>query len=146
MHVVHSSSVDTDLSVVDEAGFDVLIGSAESQVPSALYGEKVYVMSKGFIKTALINAPHGLADVIQWLYLSSQPGPHLLRRVVGDSKTLLANSTTTSSAVGSAPDERAEEGFARAKLSTGASIWLRRDVDWLEDFLTRDEEGMADMH
>lgn len=129
----------------NEAGFDVLIGSAESQVPSSLYSEKVYVMSKGFIKTALINAPHGLADVIRWLYLSSQPGPHLLRRVVNDSKKLLADSTTTSAVV-SASGEMMEVDCTRAKLSTGASIWLRRNVDWLENFLTRDEEGIVDLH
>lgn len=144
MCVVRSLSVDTDFFMVDEAGFDVLIGSAESQVPSSLYSEKVYVMSKGFIKTALTNAPHGLADVTRWLYLPSQPGPHLLRRVVNDSKKLLADSTTMSAVV-SASGEIVEGGCTRAKLSTGASIWLRRNLDWLENFLTRDE-GIVDLH
>ena len=128
--------------MIDEAGFDVLIGSAESQVPSSLYSEKAYVMSKGFIKTALTTMPHGLADVVQWLYLTSQPGPQLLRRVVDDSKKLLANKTTTS-AFGSAPDELGERGSTRAKLSTGASILLRRNVEWLEDFMMRNDEGIA---
>ena len=131
--------------MADEAGFDVLIGSAESQVPSALYSEKVYVMSKGFIKTALTNAPQGLADVIQWLYLSSQPGPHLLHRVVDDSKKLLT-STSTTSVVGSASGEMDERGFARAKLSTGASILLRRNIEGLEDFMTRNDEGIIATH
>lgn len=131
--------------MADEAGFDVLIGSAESHVPSALYSERVYVMSKGFIKTALTNAPRGLADVVQWLYLSSQPGPHLLRRVVDDSKKLLT-STTTTSAVGSASGEMNERGFTRAKLSTGASILLRRNVEGLENFVTRNDEGIIATH
>lgn len=128
--------------MTDEAGFDVLIGSAESQVPSSLYSEKAYVMSKGFIKTALATMPHGLADVVQWLYLTSQPGPQLLRRVVNDSKKLLANNPTTS-ANGSAPDDMEEMSSNRAKLSTGASILLRRNVEWLEDFMTRNDEGIA---
>ena len=132
--------------MVDEAGFDVFIGSAESQVPSSLYNEKVYVMSKGFIKVALTDAPDGLADIIQWLYLSGQSGPHLLRRVLDDSKKLLANTTTTS-AVGSASGETNEMGSARPKLSTGASILLQRNVDWLEDFMKRsDEEAVAIHH
>ena len=122
--------------MIDEAGFDVLIGSAESQVPSALYSEKVYVMSRGFIKTALTAAPHGLADVIHWLYLSSQSGPHLLRRVLDDSKRLLANTATTS-AMRTASGEMDERGFTRTKVSTGASILLKRHVEWLEDFITR---------
>ena len=131
--------------MIDEPGFDVLIGSAESQVPSALYSEKVYVMSKGFIKTALTSVPQGLADVIRWLYLSSQPGPHLLRRVIDDSKNLLANITTTS-AVGSTSGEMDEGLLNGAKLSTGASILLRRNVEWLEDFVTRHDEGTVAMH
>lgn len=124
---------------VDEAGFDVLTGSAESQVPSALYSEKVYVMSKGFIKSALSNAPQGLADVVQWLYLSSQPGPQLLRRVLDDSKKLLTNTTIKSAEID-------EVESTRAKLSTGASILLRRNVEWLEDFMARDNKEIVTMH
>lgn len=132
--------------MIDEAGFDVLIGSAESQVPSALYSEKVYVMSKGFIKTALTTVPQGLADVVRWLYLPSQPGPHLLRRVIDDSKNLLADITTTS-AVGSTSGKMDKGLLYGAQLSTGASILLRRNVEWLEDFLTRhDDEEMVAMH
>ena len=135
--------------MADEAGFDVFIGSAESQVPSALYNEKVYVMSKGFIKVALTAAPDGLADIIQWLYLSGQSGPHLLRRVLDDSKKLLANTTTTTtttSAVGSTSGETNEMGSARTKLSTGASILLQRNVDWLEDSMKRSGEGTVAIH
>ena len=128
--------------LVDEAGFDILVGSAESRVPSALYSEKVYVMSKAFIKTALTTAPHGLVDVIQWLYLSSQPGPHLLSRVLGDSKKLLADENTTK-AVGTTSGVIDEDAFTPAKFSTGASILLRRHVEWLGDFMTRDEEEVA---
>ncbi len=128
--------------MADEAGFDVLIGTAESQVPSALYSEKVYVMSKNFIKTALTNAPQGLVDVIQWLYLSSQPGPHLLHRVLDDSRKLLVN-TSIESVDGSAEGEMDGRGFTRAKFSTGASILLRRNVEWLEDFVRRNGGEMG---
>ena len=122
-----------------------MIGTAESQVPSANYSEKVYVMSKVFIKTALTNPPHGLADIIQWLYLSCQPGPHLLRRVLDDSRKLLANSTAVS-AGGSSEADTNERGKTGAKLSTGASILLRRSVDWLEEFTRRNDEDTVSMH
>lgn len=122
-----------------------MIGSAESQVPSAMYSEKVSVMSKVFIKTALTNPPGDLADIIRWLYLSSQPGPHLLRRVLDDSRQLLANTTAVSKS-GSAVIETDERGSTGAKLSTGGSILLRRSVDWLEEFMKRDEEGTVAMH
>lgn len=110
-----------------------------------MYSEKVSVMSKLFIKTALTNPPGGLADIIQWLYLSSQPGPHLLRRVLDDSRKLLANSTAASNS-GSAVVETDEKGSTGTKLSTGASILLRRSVDWLEDFMKRNVEDMGAMH
>lgn len=122
-----------------------MIGSAESRIPSAMYSEKVSVMSKVFIKTALANPPGGLADIIQWLYLSSQPGPQLLRRVLDDSWKLLANSIGVSKS-GSAVVETNEKGSTGTKLSTGASILLRRSVDWLEDFAKRNEEDMITMH
>lgn len=141
-HVLSKSQAAVLIVVIDEAGFDVLIGSAESQVPSSLYSEKAYVMAKGFIKTALTTPPPGLVDVVQWLYLTSQPGPQLLRRVVNDSKKLLANNATESTA-DSAPNEMEEKSTTRAKLSTGASILLRRHVKWLEDFMTRNDEGVA---
>ena len=128
--------------MADEAGFDVLIGSEEAQLPSAMYSERVYVMSKVFIKTALTNPPHGLADIIQWLYLSSQPGPHLLLRVFDDSRKLLDNNTTVN-IDGSTSGVMGDGGFTVARLSTGASIVLKRHVDWMEDFMNRHEEGVV---
>ena len=129
--------------MADEAGFDVLIGSEEAQLPSALYSERVSVMSKVFVKTALTNPPHGLADIIQWLYLSSQLGPQLLLRVFDDSRKLLDNSTTAN-ADGSASS--GESGFTGARLSTGASILLKRHVDWMEEFMRRHDEGVGATH
>ena len=130
--------------MADEAGFDVLIGSEEAQVPSAMYSERVFVLSKVFVKIALTSPPRGLADIIQWLYLSSQPGPHLLLRVFDDSRKLLDNNATVN-ADGSASGEMGERGFTGARLSTGASILLKRHVDWMEDFMKRHDEGIVAM-
>ena len=108
-------------------------------MPSALYSEKVYVMSKAFIKTALTLTPPGLVDVVHWLYLPSHSGPHLLRRVIDDSRKLLANTTSTSTS-GSAPGKPDEGRLDRAKLSTGASILLRRNVESLEGLMRVKDE------
>ena len=130
--------------MADEAGFDVLIGSEEAQVPSAMYSERVYVMSKVFVKSALTNPPCGLADIIQWLYLSSQSGPHLLLRVFDDSRKLLDKNTTVI-ADGSASGGMGERDFTAARLSTGGSILLKRHVDWMENFMKEHDEGPVAM-
>ena len=119
----------------DEAGFDVLIGSAESQVPSAVYSEKVYVMSKAFVKTALSAPPQGLEDVVGWLYLTPSPhGPTLLHRVVEDSRRLLPENMNVASASGET--SLAEKPSPSIKLSAGALIVLRRNLASLEDLVT----------
>ena len=120
---------------IDEAGFDIFVGSPESVVPSALYSEKAYVMSKGFIKVALTTPPQGLSDVLEWLYVSHADGPCLLRRVVEDCQGLLARSSTTSESSKEEDEEGNKTLQATVKLSTGALILLKRHSDWLEDFL-----------
>ena len=96
-------------------------------------------MSKAFIKTALTLTPPGLADVVHWLYLPSQSGPQLLRRVIDDSRKRLANSTSTGTS-GSGPGEMEEGRLTPAKLSTGASILLRRNVESLEGLMREKDE------
>lgn len=71
----------------DEAGFDVLVGTEESRVPSIHYTERAYVMAKGFIIHALQRPVGGLEDVITWLYLCPD-GPQLLRQVIAESEAV----------------------------------------------------------
>lgn len=116
-----------------------MIGSAESQIPSALYNEKVYVMSKAFVKTALSNLPQGLEDVITWLYLAPpSQGPNLLRLVIEDSRRLLPENTTVTDTSGES--KITEQPSRSTKLSSGALILLRRHLACLEDFIKRNEE------
>jgi len=134
-----SSQAKTDHAHTDEAGFDVLIGSTESQVPSALYSEKVCVMSKAFVKRALSDPPQSLGDIIDWLYLTPPThGPTLLRRVVEDSRRLLPENMT----IADPPEDTnvAEQPGISRTLSAGALILLRRNLAWLEDFLKHHEE------
>lgn len=97
-------------------------------------------MSKGFVKTALSTPPQGLEDIVRWLYLpSKQPGPQLLERIVKDSHALLpeTNSTSVNPELAAEQDGGVEAG---ARLSAGALILLRRNLEWLQDRLIRDAE------
>ena len=117
----------------DEAGFEVLVGSEEARIPSALYNEKVYVMSKGFIKKALTSPLQGVDDIIHWLY-SSQEGPKLLRRTVEDARSLISDVEVGST---SSHTQDGDNQAIRPSLtfSAGAVILLRRNLEWLEDYL-----------
>jgi ubiquitin-conjugating enzyme E2 O len=124
----------------DEAGFDVLVGSADSRIPSQLYTEKVYVLSKAFIKTALTSPLQGLDGIIKWLYLTSpEASPRLLRRVVEDSEALLPE-TSTANVVDEVRSLRDEPTLGPTRLSAGALILLRRNLVWLKDYLEHDQE------
>ena len=129
----------------NEAGYDVLIGSEESRVPSRLYSEKVFVLAKIFIKTALLKFPQGLEDVIRWLYLPlSEGGPHLLRRVLDDAHALLPDTGTKDAGAGvdkPLQSKNAKTSVTAANLSTGALILLRRHLEDLErlDLETRSQ-------
>lgn len=119
----------------DEAGFEVLVGSEEARIPSALYNEKVYVISKGFIKKALMSSLQGLNDVIHWLYSSQEEGPKLLRRTVEDARSLISDAEVGSTS------SHTQDGDNQAirppmTFSAGALILLRRNLEWLEDYLS----------
>ena len=127
----------------DEAGFDVLIGSEEARIPSALYNEKVYVMSKVFIKKALMSPLQGVDDIIQWLYSSREEGPKLLRRIVDDSRLLISDAQVGSA---SSHSQGGDNQAARplVTFSAGALIPLRRNLEWLEDYMLCGEKAKGE--
>lgn len=102
-------------------------------------------MSKTFIKTALTTPPEGLAEVIQWLYLPSHKGPQLLRLVVEECRTLLPGAAPTEGMEiqsGEASGILKNEGKGcRSRLSSGALVLLKRNLEWLEEYL-RNKEGL----
>ena len=75
--------------VTDEAGFDILAGSDESTAPSALYTERAFVLSRGFVKTFLTNLPAGMTDVAEWIYISRH-GSRFLDTIIEEAEVLLA--------------------------------------------------------
>ena len=128
---------------LDEAGFDVLVGSEDSLVPSRMYSEKSFVMAKGFIKTALSNTPRGLIDVVHWLY-RAHSGPRLLDRVVRECQDKSQRPLTTSQTTHADDGIRlcednisiVEESWIGSveKLSTGALVTLHRYIESLVEY------------
>lgn len=118
----------------DEAGFEALINTPDSFIPSTLYSEKAYILSKGFIKTALSAPPGDLGDVIDWLYKNEQ-GPQLLDKVIADCKRMRPHSEgEEKQEQGSESAVKRPEGWADGKLSAGAMILLKRNLEWLEGY------------
>lgn len=88
-------------------------------------------MSKAFVKTALTSPPQGLADVIDWLYMS-EPGPTLLSHIVSDSNSLLPTPESGFTVNG----DRGVGGHGTPKkFSAGALVLLRRILDGLKPFM-----------
>lgn len=124
----------------DEAGFDILKGSEEARIPSALYNEKVYVMSKMFIKKALTSPLEDVDDIINWLYSSREDGPRLLQRVVEDSRSLISEEQVGSASFHSQGGDN-QPGRPLVTFSAGARILLRRNLEWLEERLLCNEKA-----
>lgn len=123
---------------LDEAGFEVLVGSEDSAVSSRMYSERAFVMAKGFIRTALCNPPAGFADIVYWLY-RAYSGPRLLDRVICDCQDVSQRSLTTSQTdplKGKTMQNKdknliTEESWVGSveKLSTGALVLLHRHIE-----------------
>ncbi|SLM38061.1 Ubiquitin-conjugating enzyme/RWD-like [Lasallia pustulata] len=120
----------------NEAGFDVLVGTEESRIPSIHYSERAYVMAKGFIIHALQHPVGGLEDVIIWLYLLPD-GPQLLRHVIAESEAVDNGGMLTE---GQGPSEGSSSTVMKASshmtpLSSGALKMLRKHVLMLKGTL-----------
>lgn len=103
-------------------------------------------MSKPFIKTALTKPPEGFAGIIQWLYTPSHKGPQLLRLVVDECRALLPDATPKEGleSPGEASGVAKNESKSHSRLSSGALVLLRRNLQWLEEYLRHDEGVMED--
>lgn len=126
----------TILAPIDEAGFDVLVGTEESRVPSLHYTERAYVMSKGFIIHALQHPVGGLEGVTAWLYLSPD-GPQLLRQVITESEAVdHGGEVTEARGPGGGPASVVlEPSLHMMPLTSGALKMLRKHVLVLKDIL-----------
>lgn len=120
--------------LIDEAGFDVLVGTEESRVPSTHYTERAYVMAKGFIIHALQRPVGGLEDTITWLYLCPD-GPQLLRQVIAESEVVKTGGVgmEAHNTDGISTSTVLEPSSHMMSLTSGALKMLRKHVLVLKD-------------
>ncbi|MCJ1392673.1 hypothetical protein MMC18_005543 [Xylographa bjoerkii] len=117
----------------NEAGFDAYVGSSETQINSALYTEKAFVMAKGFIKIALSHQREGMENILTWLYLPKANGPCLLQRVLTECNKLLDEISIESANV-------EPSGATGLRLSSGAKVLLRKYASELRVILAGAEQ------
>ena len=115
--------------IVDEAGYESLIGTEDTIVPSRIYSEKALCMAKGFVDHGLTHDLAALESVIKWLYVEPE-GPLLLKKVVADSRALLSRRDDSTG-------EEAEGSHQQERLSKGAEFLLKKHLIPLESILAK---------
>ncbi|KAF1848886.1 uncharacterized protein K460DRAFT_428281 [Cucurbitaria berberidis CBS 394.84] len=108
----------------NEAGYDVHRSAPETKLSSALYTERAYFRARAFIHHALTNDITPFKEELEYLYRSqANDAPKLLDKAIEAAKE-----TVQGSASGSEEGER--DGLR--KISLGASVMLKRQVEKLE--------------
>ncbi|KAG0632784.1 hypothetical protein HOY80DRAFT_897550 [Tuber brumale] len=120
----------------NEAGFGVFEGADEVSLASALYSEKAYILSRGFVKHALETPMSGFEDEIKWLYLPHQKGGlNLLEAVICSTKEVVKRSECEETIAGGKAEESARERVGN--VTAGALILLKRNLQALERVMER---------
>jgi ubiquitin-conjugating enzyme E2 O len=112
----------------NEAGYEPLAGLESSKRPSALYNERTFLRSSGFLISAVESVKgnlklagiEGLRDEVKYLYVLPD-GPRLLHAAVGKAEDILLRSKK---------EEKVElDGATIDVMSKGACIPLKRVLD-----------------
>lgn len=112
----------------NEAGYEPLAGLESSKRPSALYNERTFLRSSGFLISAVdavkqeaqLPGLEALRDEVRWLYVRPQ-GPRLLKTALDRVEGILQRSD----------QEEKKEPDGATIMSKGACIPLRRVFDRL---------------
>ncbi len=139
----------------NEAGFEGYENDSKYTLEAEQYGEKAFVMARGFIKHALLRPPKGLIDVLAWLYL-----PHDLTKLSGSllgtiikrgrvliTKSEEARTEKDESLLDSAGNKDDPTRVFLRPLSRGAGVMLKRLLEDLQvqmDQLELRKEGAGD--
>lgn len=109
----------------NEAGFDVHRTAPETRLSSALYTERAYFRTRAFIVHALTRDIAPFSAELQYLYRErSNDAPKLLDKAIEASKAVLARSAEDT-------DDSERDGLR--KISLGATVMLKRQVEKLEE-------------
>ena len=122
----------------NEAGYESRVGTVEARIPAALYAERTFFRSRAFIHHALSRGVQGFDNELRQLYYRPQAPagetPQLLRRALAEAMRTIRYS------------EADPYSSARPKMSQGALIPLKRQVDALWSMLEKeDAESAADL-
>lgn len=127
---------------LDEAGFESFASDKDTQLESSQFNEKVFLLTRYFIKHALAHPTLALEDVLDWEYLPrgvpDQPSPNNLTKAISGANAMIEHYNSTH-------DEKTESHPAPSpfvvRLSLGAVAMLRRHVRDLEKILVSAEEA-----
>lgn len=137
----------------NEAGFESLEKQGEYKTEARLYSEKVFVMSRGFVKHALARGVAGFNDVLAWNYFPSTEisesskdtvRPEMLSKVINRANGLISHAQQNEATFDAAglvdgSGQPSREAFL-TKLSRGAVVMLRKHIAALDDVLTEAKE------
>ncbi|KAK5464655.1 hypothetical protein LTS15_001217 [Exophiala xenobiotica] len=124
----------------NEAGFERYENDLIYRLEAEQYGEKAFVMARGFIKHALLRPPKALIDVLGWLYLPrdlTKLGDSLLGTIIDRGRMLIAKSEEAraekdDSLWDSAGNKDDPTRVFLKPLSRGATVMLKRLLDNLQ--------------
>lgn len=119
-----------------EPAFAKLEGTKEGRINSRLYSEKAYVLSRSFVRTALLRPPTGFDSEVRHYYLANGK----LRSVIAHASKLIEEGEAAASSSKGTNEEalaEADEGQmwnadAVGSLTMGAIITLKRTITALE--------------
>jgi ubiquitin-conjugating enzyme E2 O len=117
----------------NEAGYDVLAGSADSKHRSEAYSERTYFRSREFIAHAMRHGVGAMNDIVDWLYRSEEPGaPQLLDKALEAVQDVVNRNGEGLNGIG---------GLQR--VGKGAVIKFRKELEVLKSLKRTKEEEAA---
>lgn len=115
----------------NEAGYDVHREAPETKLNSALYTERAYFRARAFIVHALTHLPAPFSEELKYFYRDGAEGaPRLLDKAIMASREILNQSANGT-------DEEERDGLRR--ISLGATVMLRRQLDKLEELQQQEQ-------
>jgi len=119
----------------NEAGYESRVGTLEAKIPAALYAERTFFKTRAFIHHALSNGVQSFDEELRQLFYRPQAPagetPQLLRRALAEAMRVIRYS------------EGESTSGARPKMSAGALIPLKRQIDALWILLEKEDSESA---
>jgi len=108
----------------NEAGYEVLKGLKQNEIPSAQYSERVYFQSRAFIIWALRTPPAPFDGVLRWLYVNnSDQAPDLMSKAIQALKAVVDDNG----------EGLVNPGGMSHSISKGALTLFKRYLDSLQE-------------